>query len=106
MSARVISGTQISQEIRGEIERGVAELKEKGVVPTLAVVLVGADPASEVYVKMKAQACEAVGIVSRKLNLPENVPTQELFGLIDGLNADPGVHGILVQLPLPLSLPY
>lgn len=106
MSARVISGTDISQVIRDEVATGVAELKAEGVNPTLAVVLVGADPASEVYVRMKEQACERVGIGSRKLHLPAEIEADELFGVIDGLNADPGVHGILVQLPLPLHLPY
>jgi len=104
--ARIISGTEISREIRGEIASGVADLRGRGVVPGLAVVLVGSDDASEVYVRMKARACERVGMTSRTLNLPDDVSTDELFGVIDGLNADPGVHGILVQLPLPAHLPY
>jgi methylenetetrahydrofolate dehydrogenase (NADP+)/methenyltetrahydrofolate cyclohydrolase len=104
--ARIISGTEISREIRGEIAAGVAELREEGVIPGLAVVLVGSDDASEVYVRMKARACERVGMTSRTLHLAADVDTDELFGVIDGLNADPGVHGILVQLPLPEHLPY
>ncbi|MEX2583745.1 MAG: bifunctional 5,10-methylenetetrahydrofolate dehydrogenase/5,10-methenyltetrahydrofolate cyclohydrolase [Gemmatimonadota bacterium] len=104
--ARVISGTEISRQIREEIAEGVASLAGEGVKPTLAVVLVGADPASEVYVRMKARACERVGMGSRTVELPTDVSVDELFGVIDGLNADPGVHGILVQLPLPGHLPY
>lgn len=104
--ARIINGTEISREIRGEISRSVEELKSRDVIPGLAVVLVGSDPASEVYVRMKARACERVGMVSRTLHLPEDVETEELFGVIDGLNADPAIHGILVQLPLPAHLPY
>src|SRR5690606_27312044 len=81
-------------------------LRASGVVPGLAVVLVGSDPASQVYVRMKARACERVGIASRTLHLDADIGSDELFGVIDGLNADPDVHGILVQLPLPEHLPY
>lgn len=104
--ARIIDGTGISREIRAEIAAGVAALRGAGVVPGLAVVLVGSDQASHVYVRMKAKACEGVGMRSRTIQLPAEVPTDELFGVIDGLNADPDVHGILVQLPLPAHLPY
>ena len=106
MTARIIDGTEISREIREEIAAEVSALRDIGVVPGLAVVLVGADPASEVYVRMKARACERAGMMSRTLQLPADIATDELFGVIDGLNADPGVHGILVQLPLPAHLPY
>lgn len=104
--ARIISGTDISRKMRLEIAGGVDALKARGVTPTLAVVLVGADPASEVYVRMKAQACERVGMGSRTVKLDADIEREELFGVIDGLNADPDVHGILVQLPLPEHLPY
>ncbi|MQA90067.1 MAG: bifunctional 5,10-methylene-tetrahydrofolate dehydrogenase/5,10-methylene-tetrahydrofolate cyclohydrolase [Gemmatimonas sp.] len=104
--ARIISGTDISREIRAGIAEGVAALGEEGIKPTLAAVLVGSDPASEVYVRNKAQACQRVGMGSRTLNLPEDIEVDELFGAIDGLNADPQIHGILVQLPLPRHLPY
>jgi methylenetetrahydrofolate dehydrogenase (NADP+)/methenyltetrahydrofolate cyclohydrolase len=104
--ARIISGTEISRAMREEIAAEVASLRERGIAPGLAVVLVGSDPASEVYVRMKAQACEEVGIESRTLNLPTEIDRDELFGVIDGLNADPGVHGILVQLPIPEHLDY
>jgi methylenetetrahydrofolate dehydrogenase (NADP+)/methenyltetrahydrofolate cyclohydrolase len=104
--ARVISGTEISRTIRGEIAEGVAGLRQRGIVPGLAVVLVGSDPASEVYVRMKARACDDVGMAGRTVGLPADISTADLFGVIDGLNADPTVHGILVQLPLPEHLPY
>jgi methylenetetrahydrofolate dehydrogenase (NADP+) / methenyltetrahydrofolate cyclohydrolase len=104
--ARLISGTDISKEMRAEIAERVGELRERGVVPGLAVVLVGSDDASEVYVRMKARACERAGMVSRTIHLRADIGTDELFGVIDGLNADPTVHGILVQLPLPQHLPY
>src|SRR5690606_12415266 len=106
MAARIISGTDISRVIRSEISGEVAALRESGAVPGLVVILVGADPASEVYVRMKTRACEQVGMVSRTIQLPADIETPELFGVIDGLNADPEVHGILVQLPLPEHLPY
>lgn len=104
--ARIISGTEISREIRGEIAAEVSMLRAEGVVPSLAVILVGDDAASGLYVRMKAQACERVGMISRTIHLPAGIDRDELFGVIDGLNADPAVHGILVQLPLPEHLPY
>ena len=104
MSAKVIRGGEIAREIRAETAEEVRGLRAEGVTPCLAVVLVGADPASEVYVGNKAQACEQVGIRSRTIRLPAEVSPDRLFGTVDGLNADPGVHGILVQLPLPEHL--
>jgi methylenetetrahydrofolate dehydrogenase (NADP+) / methenyltetrahydrofolate cyclohydrolase len=104
--ARVIDGTEISRVLRQEVAERVDALRARGVAPGLAVVLVGGDSASHVYVRRKAEACEKVGIGSRTLHLPDSVSEDELFGVIDGLNADPGVHGILVQLPLPRHLPY
>ncbi|MBV9775357.1 MAG: bifunctional 5,10-methylenetetrahydrofolate dehydrogenase/5,10-methenyltetrahydrofolate cyclohydrolase [Gemmatimonadetes bacterium] len=102
--ARIISGTEISRTIRAEVAAEVALLRGEGTVPGLAVVLVGADPASEVYVRMKAKACREAGMQDRTLKLPAEVTADELFGVIDGLNADPGIHGILLQLPLPAHL--
>lgn len=99
--ARILDGAELSAELRREIAADVAELAASGSVPGLAVVLVGDDPASAAYVRAKARACEAVGIVERTVSLPAAVNREELFGAIDGLNADPDVHGILVQLPLP-----
>lgn len=102
--ARIISGTEISRTIRAEVAAEVALLRGEGTVPGLAVVLVGNDPASEVYVRMKAKACREAGMQDRTLKLPSEVTADELFGVIDGLNADPGIHGILLQLPLPEHL--
>ena len=100
--AEIIDGKKISDEIRSEIKTKVAELKEKyNAVPGLAVVLVGDDPASEVYVKMKEKGCDEVGINSFKYILPANTSKDELLALIDKLNTDSKVNGILVQLPLP-----
>ncbi len=102
MSAKIISGKAISEEIRAELKDQVAALKaETGMVPGLAVVLVGADPASEMYVGMKNKAAKELGIHSQQISLPPETPEDELLGVIDGLNADPAIHGILVQLPLP-----
>ena len=104
--ARIIDGAAISRAIRDEVAEQVRALADEGVVPGLTVVLVGDDPASEVYVGGKTRACEAAGMHSRTIRLPESVERDELFGVIDGLNADGDVHGILVQLPLPEHLPY
>lgn len=102
--ARIIDGAAISRSIRAEVAADVARLAERGIVPGLAVVLVGNDPASAVYVRSKGRACERVGIRSRQIDLPASVSARELFETIDALNADPEVHGILVQLPLPAHL--
>lgn len=99
---QIISGKEISEEIRAELKDKVADLKgETGVVPGLATVLVGADPASQMYVGMKNKAAKALGIHSRQIDLDADVSEDELLGVIEGLNADPEIHGILVQLPLP-----
>lgn len=103
--ARLIDGAAHARAIRSEVAEGVAELAaESGIVPGLAVVLVGSDPASEVYVASKTRACREVGMRDRTLHLDPDVSAEELNGVIDGLNADPAVHGILVQLPLPAHL--
>jgi len=100
--AEIIDGKKVSDEIRAEIKLKVAELKEKyNSVPGLAVVIAGNDPASEVYVKMKEKGCDETGINSFKYVLPDNVSKDELLSLIDKLNSDSKVNGILVQLPLP-----
>ena len=102
MSPQIISGRDISAEMRAELTDDVAALKaETGVVPGLAVVLVGADPASQMYVGMKNKAAKAMGISSRQIDLDAEASEDELLGVVDGLNADPSVHGILVQLPVP-----
>ncbi len=102
MSAKIISGRAVADEIRAELRERVAELREEsGVTPGLATVLVGDDPASHQYVGMKNKAAGAMGIHSRQVTLPADTPEAELLGLVAGLNADPEIHGILVQLPLP-----
>lgn len=102
MSAQIISGREISEEMRAELKQDVAKLiDETGVTPGLAVILVGADAASQMYVGMKNKAAQAMGIHSRQIDLEEAATEDELLGVIDGLNADPAIHGILVQLPLP-----
>jgi methylenetetrahydrofolate dehydrogenase (NADP+)/methenyltetrahydrofolate cyclohydrolase len=100
--AKIISGTALSEVIRTEIAEEAADLaRTRGVRPGLAAVLVGTDPASQVYVRSKAKAAEAAGFYSRQIVLPEETPEEELLGVVAGLNADPQIHGILVQLPLP-----
>jgi len=100
--ARIISGTEIGRVMRQEIAAEAAAFEaETGVKPGLAVVLVGDDPASQVYVSMKGKACREIGFNSREILLPEDTPEEELLGVIDALNADPEIHGMLVQLPLP-----
>lgn len=101
MSAKIISGAQVAEEIRREIAEKVKELKGKGITPSLAVVLVGEDPASISYVTGKAKAAEELGIHEDTTRLPASTKEDELLRLIDKLNRDPKVHGILVQLPLP-----
>jgi methylenetetrahydrofolate dehydrogenase (NADP+)/methenyltetrahydrofolate cyclohydrolase len=102
MSAKIISGKDISAAIREELRQRVRALSaERGVTPGLATVLVGASPASQMYVGMKNKAAAELGIHSRQITLPGETPEAELLGLVAGLNADPAVHGILVQLPLP-----
>lgn len=102
--AKIIDGKAISAEIREEIKQRTARLVEKGVTPGLAVVLVGDDPASAVYVRNKQRACEQVGFYSEQVILPADTEMAELRAVIERLNADPRVHGILVQLPLPPQL--
>jgi len=101
MARQVINGKQIVGEIREQIKQEVAELKARGIVPGLAVVLVGDDPASAVYVRNKAKACENAGIYSEVHRLPGDTEEKQLLELVDKLNRDPRIHGILVQLPLP-----
>ena len=102
MTAEIISGSEVAKEIREEIKQEVAELKEKhNVVPGLATVLMGEDPASQVYVGAKEKTSKALGIYSERHDLPAETGEEELLALIDKLNKDPKIHGILVQLPLP-----
>ena len=101
MSANIIKGSEIAEQIRAELRTDIAALKEKGITPGLAVVLVGEDPASQSYVRMKGKACEDLGLFSQTIVKPADTSEEELLDLIDSLNADPRIHGILVQLPLP-----
>ena len=104
MSAKIIDGKAVAQAYRAEAEIRVQRLAAAGVVPSLAVVIVGDDPASKVYVRNKAMASEAIGMRSRVHALPAETSQATLIALVKGLNADPSVHGILVQLPLPRHL--
>lgn len=99
--AKLIDGKEISKNIKDELKEKVATLKKEGKECTLAVIQVGADPASSVYVRNKKRACEYVGIRSLSYELPEKTTQEELLALIDKLNKDDSVHGILCQLPLP-----
>ena len=101
MSADIISGKKIAASIREELKVRVSELQASGLTPGLAVVLAGEDPASQVYVDTKNKAATEAGILSRQITLPADVTEEELLGVVAGLNADPDIHGILVQLPLP-----
>ncbi|HOA77792.1 MAG TPA: bifunctional methylenetetrahydrofolate dehydrogenase/methenyltetrahydrofolate cyclohydrolase FolD [Thermosynergistes sp.] len=101
MSAAIMDGKAVSALVRREVKERAALLASKGVKPGLAVVLVGDDPASQVYVRQKEKACDEVGFASFMRYLPASTDERELLDLIDGLNSDPAVHGILVQLPLP-----
>lgn len=105
MTARILDGKAIAQTIRAEVAQRVASLRsQSGIVPCLTAVLVGDDPASQVYVRNKEIACEKAGIKSILHRLPATTPIESLLELLDTLNADPSVHGILVQLPLPKPL--
>lgn len=102
--ADIINGKQISTEVKEEVKEEVALLKQRGIQVTLAVVLVGDDPASQIYVRNKGRACEYCGMVNRQILLPNTTSEEELLQQIDCLNADSSVNGILVQLPLPKQI--
>lgn len=101
MDAQIISGKEISEQIREELRGKVAYLKDRNIVPGLGVVLVGDDPASKIYVNNKIKACEDLGLKSKAVILPAEVTEEELLKKVDELNADPEIHAFLVQLPLP-----
>ncbi len=105
MSAKIISGTEVSQILKDEMKEEVAGMKDKGMEPCLAVILVGEDPASKVYVNNKKKACDYIGIKSLETKLPADATTEQLLEVIDGYNKDKSVHGILCQLPLPKHIP-
>jgi methylenetetrahydrofolate dehydrogenase (NADP+)/methenyltetrahydrofolate cyclohydrolase len=105
MTAHLIKGAEVAAQIRAELKKELVELKAKhNVVPGLATVLVGSDPASQVYVGAKEKTCQELGIYSERHDLPEKTTQQELIALVQKLNQDPKINGILVQLPLPKHL--
>ena len=105
MSARILAGKEFAAQLKAEAAQRVKALQDKyGVTPGLAVVLVGDDPASQVYVRNKDRVCAEVGIHAERINLPADTPLEELLAVIDRLNADASIHGILVQLPLPAQI--
>ena len=101
MPAELLDGIVVARVIRDEVAEGVKGQRARGVVPGLAVVLVGEDPASTVYVRNKGRACEEAGIHSVTIRLPAETSQAELLAVVDRLNADPSIHGMLVQMPLP-----
>ena len=104
MAAEILSGKIMSESLRKEIAERVSALKERGLTPGLAVILVGNDPASEIYVRNKGNGCAEVGMYSRTINMPEETTQEQLEAAIEELNSDSAIHGILVQLPLPKHL--
>lgn len=105
MKAKILDGKMVSTRIKEELKQEVAKLKaEKGIEPGLAVIIVGEDPASKIYVRNKKLACEAIGIRSEEYALPESTTQEELIALVEELNNKKEIHGILCQLPLPKHL--
>jgi methylenetetrahydrofolate dehydrogenase (NADP+) / methenyltetrahydrofolate cyclohydrolase len=102
--AKLIDGNAIGATMRAELAGEIAALKQDGVVPGLAVVLVGDNPASQIYVRMKGKACEEAGLYHETIKLPKDTSEGELMSLVERLNANPKIHGILVQLPLPKQI--
>lgn len=102
--AKILSGKTVSQRIKDELKKEVAELKEKNIKPGLAVIIVGDDPASRVYVNNKKKACDEIGIYSEEYALPEETSEEELLALIRKLNGKKEINGILVQLPVPKQI--
>ncbi|MCP4633455.1 MAG: bifunctional methylenetetrahydrofolate dehydrogenase/methenyltetrahydrofolate cyclohydrolase FolD [candidate division Zixibacteria bacterium] len=101
MPATIISGKKVSKEIKAELKLKVEALKAKGITPGLAAVLVGEDPASATYVRSKSKACDKIGIYSEIIRRPADITSDELISIIDGLNNNDKIDGILVQSPLP-----
>lgn len=104
MAAKIIDGKQVAESMRAELKEEVAKLKQENIVPGLGVILVGEDPASKSYVTAKERTCEELGIYSDDNRLSEDTTQQDLLTLIDRMNKDPKINGILVQLPLPKHL--
>ena len=101
MAAQILDGKKLASDSEKEILESVSVLKKKGIIPTLATILVGDDPASETYVRMKQETCKRVGMESLAINLPKETSTEELLLKIDELNNDKNIHGILLQHPVP-----
>jgi len=102
LTAKILDGKALAEEIRGEVATGVAEMQQKhSVIPGLAAVLVGDDPASAIYVRNKRRACEEVGMVSDTFLMPADSTNEQVLARVQALNKDPRFHGILVQLPMP-----
>jgi methylenetetrahydrofolate dehydrogenase (NADP+)/methenyltetrahydrofolate cyclohydrolase len=104
MTAQIIDGKQVAADMRAELKAETARLKRQGIVPGLGVILVGEDPASKSYVTAKEQACEEIGIYSDDNRLPADTSQEDLMALVEKMNNDPKINGILVQLPLPKGL--
>ncbi len=104
MTAKIIDGKQVAADIRTELKEEIARLKTRGIVPGLGVILVGDDPASQSYVTGKERACAEIGIYSDDNRLPANTSQEDLVALVERMNQNPRIHGILVQLPLPRHL--
>ena len=104
MTAQIIDGKQVAADMRAELKDEVARLKEKGIVPGLGVILVGENPASKSYVTAKERTCEELGIYSDDNRLPDDTTQEDLMALVEKMNNDPKINGILVQLPLPKHL--
>ncbi len=104
MAAKIIDGKQVAADIRAELKKEVAALKAQGVVPGLGVILVGDNPASKSYVTGKEKACEEAGMYSDDNRLPATTTQKELLALVESMNSNPKIHGILVQIPLPKHL--
>src|SRR5438874_598951 len=104
MTARILDGKSLAAQVRAGLKEQVAQLSQRGISPGLAVILAGDNPASRVYVRNKVRACEEVGVHSPTFEYPSSVQETELLDRVAALNADPAVHGILVQLPLPARI--
>ncbi len=104
--AEILSGTNLAQTIRAELKEKTEEMKKQGTVPGLAVILVGEDPASKVYVRNKTKACEEIGFYHEQYNLPASISEAEILDLVDTLNHSEKIHGILIQAPLPKGLDF
>lgn len=104
MTARILEGKAFAEKLRAEAREKVLTLRDCGVTPGLAVIIVGEDPASKVYVRNKHRSCEELGIYSEVIELPASAAKEDLIAKIDALNADARIHGILVQLPLPKQI--